>query len=167
MEAFLYLYIGMNDFKFKNPAIFSKTKKRGRSDSLKLVLISSLFVCVSFFSLKLFQLFSLNSKNEVYVQRNIDHFQPSRTVPLLINLKGQKGPQLAKVFVYITTEEEKQKDLLYENKKLEKQLIFLLSGQPIKNLKKEDFYNQIQSQLNAFLSENLINEIYIQTELLN
>ena len=157
----------MNDFKFKNPAIFSKSKKREGQALSKLVLISSLFVFISFFSLKLSYFFSLKRQTEVYTQRSIDHFSSSRTVPLLVNLKGQKGPQLAKVFVYITTEEEKQKDLLYENKKLEKQLLFLLSGQPIKNLKREDFYTQIQSQLNAFLSENLINQIYIQTELLN
>ena len=94
-------------------------------------------------------------------------FQSNHVFPLLVNLKGQKGPQLAKVYVYITAGYGNEKDLLFDNKKLEKQLLFLLSGQSVKNLKREYFYSQIQSQLNAFLNDNLINQIRIQTEILN
>ena len=156
----------MKDFKFKNSGFFSKPIKRTQNSS-KLIFISSLFVLTGFFSLNLFHLFSTKNKSQTVVQKSLADLQFSHVFPLLVNLKGQKGPQLAKVYVHISTEDENQKNLLRQNKKLEKQLLFLLSGQPVKSLKQEYFYSQIQSQLNAFLSGNLINQIHIKTEMLN
>ncbi|MCY4322008.1 MAG: hypothetical protein OXC37_06385, partial [Bdellovibrionaceae bacterium] len=73
-----------------------------------------------------------------------------------------------KVQVYITLlDEENKKNILLQNPKLEKQLLFLLSGQSIQNLKQDQFYNQIQSQLNTLLSDSLVDQIKIKTEILN
>ncbi|MCZ0932074.1 MAG: hypothetical protein OXJ52_02860, partial [Oligoflexia bacterium] len=157
-------------FKFQNPAIFSKPIRRELFYSQKiaqLIFISSLAVFISFFALKFFQFFSAKNKFSFSVQKSLGDHRPSHIFPLLVNLKGQEGPQLAKVYVHVTVDNENKRDVLLENHKLEKQLLFLLSGQSVRSLKKEQFYSQIQSQLNAFLSGNLINEVRIQTEVLN
>ena len=159
-------------FRFQNPAFFSKPIRREFFSSQKIaqiIFISSGAVFISFFSLKLFQFFSVKNKLSFSVQKSVEKsVQPSHIFPLVVNLKGQEGPQLAKVYVYINViGDENKKDIQIENHKLEKQLLFLLSGQSIKNLNKEQFYRQIQSQLNAFLSDSLINKVRIQTEILN
>ena len=90
--------------------------------------------------------------------------------PLLVNLKGEEGPFLAKVHVYITlSEDSPEKKLLSHNNRLEKQLLFILSGQSVKSLsrKKDHFEREIRSQLNSFLTNSFINGVYIQTEMLN
>ena len=157
-------------FKFQNSDLVSKSTKRKFFYSKKitqLILISSTLVFTGFFTLKLFHF--LNLKNNLsFIQQSIEEPKPSHIVPLVVNLKGQNGPQLAKVQVYITLlDEENKKNILLQNPKLEKQLLFLLSGQSIQNLKQDQFYNQIQSQLNTLLSDSLVDQIKIKTEILN
>ena len=158
-------------FKFQNSALFSKPVRKESVYSQKtaqLIFVSSLVVFISFFSLKFIQSFSIKNKFSFSVQKSLGKpVEPSHIFPLLVNLKGQEGPQLAKVYVHVTVDDKNKKNVLLKNRKLEKQLLFLLSGQSVKNLKKEQFYSQIQSQLNAFLSDSLINEVRIQTEALN
>ena len=92
----------------------------------------------------------------------------SHTLPLLISLKGQDGPKLAKVFVSIYLDSESfKKENGKEIENLENQLRFLLSGQSITHLSSQEFQNQIQNQLNLFLSHQMIQDLNIKTELLN
>ena len=162
------------NFKFRNSAPYSKPIRRELCSSQKLariIFISSGSVFISFFSLKMFHFFNLNLKDKwnLSVQKSVkESVKPSHIFPLVVNLKGQEGPQLVKAHVYISvTVGENRKDIQIESHKLEKQLLFLLSGQSIKSLGKEQFYRQIRSQLNTFFGEDLINNIRIQTEMLN
>lgn len=96
--------------------------------------------------------------------------QDSHVFPLLVNLKGDKGPQLARIHVYVTLSEgTHKKEFLPQDSELEKQLLFILSGQSFKMLKKKKDYfeDQIRSQLNAFLTQKPVNGVYIKTEILN
>ena len=166
---FVSLY-GMKNFRFQfqNSLAVSKPVKKELFYSHnpgRLILISSLLVFISFFSLKLALFFQSKNALSLSVQKSFQPTAPPHIYPLLVNLKGQEGPQLAKVYVYITAEDQ-GKELL-KNQRLERKLLFLLSGQSIKNLNREQFHSQIQSQLNAFLSGNLIHKIQIQTEMLN
>ena len=158
-------------FKFQNPVLFSKPIRRDLFYSQKtawLILISSLAVFISFSALKLIQLFSSKNKFSVSIQKSLGDHEFSHIFPLLVSLKGQEGPQLAKVYVYINVNnDENRGNVSLENQTLEKKLLFLLSGQSVKTLKRQQFYSQIQSQLNAFLSGKLIDQVRIQTEVLN
>ncbi|MDE0092874.1 MAG: hypothetical protein OXN83_06285 [Oligoflexia bacterium] len=160
-------------FVFQNHDSLSKPVRSKLFSSQKitrLIFISSLFVSFSFFILKSFQSFRVKNQFSFFNQISLaeQELNFSHIFPLLVNLKGQNGPQLARVYVYITlTDDENARESLFEDHTLEKQLLFLLSGQSVKSLKKKQFQNQIQSQLNAFLSDSLINRIQIQTEMLN
>ena len=133
---------------------------------------SSSFIALSFFIIQLLgfvktnkQIF--NSKPAFKAEKNLIK---AHVVPLLVNLKGEEGPQLARINVYITPNGHSfKKEFLSQNNKLEKHLLFVLSGQPIANLskRKTHFEKQIQSQLNTFSTKNLINKVHIQTKMLN
>lgn len=157
---------------FQNSSDLSKSVRSELLSSQKLtqiIFISSVAVFFLFFTLKFFSFFNFKNKTEISKQQSLGTVEElSHAFPLLVNLKGKTGPQLARVNVYLTLADSvSKKDLLLEESKLEKQLLFLLSGQSIQSLEKEYFYNQIQSQLNAFLSNRFINKVHIQTEMLN
>ena len=159
-------------FPFQNSLSVSKPLKRDffySQNPARLILMSSLLVFIAFFSLKLLSFFQSKNALSLSVQKSVQPTAPpSHIYPLLVNLKGQEGPQLAKVYVYITADKDQgKKKKLLKNQRLERKLLFLLSGQSVKNLNREQFHSQIQSQLNAFLSGNLIHKIQIQTEMLN
>ena len=158
-----------SNFSFKNSASLSKPIRQASGSSSKitqLILISSVVVFFSFLVLKFFNL--AFKKESLSYQKSEQELEPFRTFPLVVNLKGQEGPQLARVYVSITlTSDENKEGLLSESHQLKKQLLFLLSGQSVDDLEKEQFHSQIQSQLNAFLSRPWINKIRIQAEMLN
>lgn len=136
----------------------------------KLLLLSSLSVSAVFLTIKILW-FSLGShgasEKPKLVQENV---QASYIFPLLVNLKGERGPQLARIHVHVTlSADSREKEFLSHDSQLEKHLLFILSGQSIEvlNRKKEYFEKQILSQLNAFLTQNPVNGIHIQTEILN
>lgn len=164
-------------FSFQNQEIFQSCKERRYSLSEKsikrLIIFSSFSVFFIFSALKSWQ----------WIEGEISSFLSSRkpaslnkfgseihVFPLLVNLKGEQGPQLARVYVHIgLIENSKGKQFLYQNSQIEKQILFLLSGQPAValNTEKDRFEKQIRFQLNAFLSKNFINRVHIQTEMLN
>ena len=94
--------------------------------------------------------------------------------PLLVNLKSAKGPRLAHVHVEIKVRAPAaKKTLLSDRKKLNKYLLFALSGQSAGDLaaRKNHFERQIQSQLNTFLPEGpfsgAVEEVSIRAKALN
>ena len=155
----------------------------------KLFIISSLFLSFSFFGLKFyyqflstydfssFQKFSFQNilteqfrtqKNRVQKLSSKERKEESHTLPLLVSLKGQEGPRLARVSVSIYLDSQNlKKPFGKEIENLEGQLLFLLSGQSITHLSNKDFQDQIQNQLNLFLSHQMIQDLNIETELLN
>jgi len=145
--------------------------KERTSKSLKKFFIIS-FVCIglSFFSFK----WAYYHKKDFFKKLNYKitapaqkvSSKPSRTLPLLISLKEDEGPRLARVFVSISLNStEKPIDKDFEN--LKSQLLFLLSGQSLAMLSDKSFQDQIQNQLNLFLSDLMIENLNIETKLLN
>ena len=169
--------MGKTDFKFQNPEHWQNLKRKKHLSEKwvkKILIISSFTVFVSFLSLKV--LWSLDFNKEFFFSKSSknsvkeESFKKTHTLPLLVNLKGETGPQLTRIQIYITFNASSlEEDLLPKDKKLEKHLLFILSGQSIQalNKKKGYFEKQIRSHLNAFLSKDLINGIDIQTEMLN
>ena len=110
------------------------------------------------------------SQETTYTLSSKESAEERHTLPLFINLKGEDGPQLARVSVSIYLDSQKLKTssgkkVAFED--LESQLLFLLSGQSITHLRDKDFQGQIQAQLNLFLSHQMIQDLNIETELLN
>jgi len=153
--------------------VFFKTRA---NKSLKKLFITS-FLCLtfSFFSFKwyyqshyyqshynLFEKFNKSPKKAIQKLSS----QKGHNLPLLVSLKGNEGPLLARVIVSLYLDPEK-KTFDKEFESLKKQLLFLLSGQSIAQLNNKDFQDQIQNQLNFFLSPQVIQNLNIKTELLN
>lgn len=168
--------MGKSNFKFQNPRYCEGRQVEPLSERniKKIIFISSLSVLFCFFTFKTISFF-YSKKSSVHLKSESQSTEKtakesSYVLPLLVNLKGEKGPQLAKVHVHITFNGNSlEKKSLPQGNQLEKHLLFILSGQSSKNLnrKKNQFEKQIRSQLNAFLSENLVNGVSIHTEMLN
>lgn len=160
-------------------------KPRSAPSFKKLFIVSSVFLSLSFFSVKLYDLsFSSYDLSSFFYKLSppslrfkkdgtqklfsrVDE-RESHTLPLLVSLKGRDGPRLAKVSVSVYLDSQNLKeDFGEEIKNLENQLLFLLSGRPITRLSSKDFQDQIQKQLNLFLSRQMIQDLNIETELLN
>ena len=175
------------EFQFQNQDIFPhQLRERSWFPIKQLILFMFFFVSAISFCFKYFYSFSFktNFASQAEHQREQAH-----VIPLWVSLKGQKGPQLAKVSVFIhlgskelqkyfekqiytsvqKNEVIKPKEFqkYFEKQKLEKQLVFLLSGQPISILSNREFQNQLQNQLNIFLTDRIINNLNIKTEMLN
>ena len=179
MESFLYVYerMGKIDFQFQNKEQCQSSKRKeilSENWIKKFLVFSSFTVFLCFFALKFLWFFNLN-KSYPYLRFNKlsseeKNFEKAYILPLLVNLKGENGPQLVKAQVYITLSEDSlEEDFLSQNKEFEKHLLFILSGQEIKTLQKKRNYfeQQIRSQLNVFLSRNTVDGVRIQTEKLN
>ncbi len=165
------------DFCFHNKECCPGT---GRTEALsvnwikKCFVFSSSTVLLCFFILKAL---SFINSNKVYsffeFNRTVSAEQQSgraHILPLLVNLKGEKGPQLFRAQVYITLSKNSLKnEFLSYDKEFEKHLLFILSGQEVKVLQKKRSYfeQQIRSQLNAFLSKDIVDGVRIQTKMLN
>lgn len=171
------LYMRTADFQFQNQECCPDLQRREPLSSeaiKKLIVVSSFTVFSILLMLKILWFLGFNKsfsvrifKQSAFVQNS---FKESHVFPLLVNLKGEEGPQLARVYVYITLGEDSvEQELLAQDSQLEKHLLFILTGQSIQTLseKKAYFEKQIQSQINAFLTEDLINGVRIQTEMLN
>ena len=173
---------------FENPLFIPQP--RPIKSVKKLFIISFIFLSFSFFGFKFYyQLltkYEFSTYFEIFSFRNIiaqkkkfhkkhiqkfnskDQKQESHTLPLLVSLKGNDGPRLARVFVSIYLDsQDLKKPFGKEFENLENQLLFLLSGQSITHLNNKDFQDQIQNQLNLFLSPQMIQNLNIETELLN
>lgn len=140
----------------------------------KFFVFSSCAVFCTFFILKILWPLNFNKQHPHFEFRKLsskeEKFDRAHTLPLLVNLKGEKGPQLVRLQVYIALSENSlEKEFLSQDKEFEKHLLFILSGQEIKTLQKKRNYfeQQIRSQLNAFLSKDTVNGVRIQTERLN
>ena len=150
----------------------------------KLFILCFLVVGSGFFSFQLYDyglkknhfqnlfITKLRSQEKTYTlsSKAKESAKERHTLPLFINLKGEDGPQLARVSVSIYLDSQKlktsfRKEVAFED--LESQLLFLLSGQSITHLSDKDFQGQIQAQLNLFLSHQMIQDLNIETELLN
>ena len=137
-------------------------------------ILSSCVVFFGFFVLKI--LWSVNF-NKQYSNFELskssakeEKFEKAHILPLLVNLKGEKGPQLVRLQVYIALNKNfLEKEFLSQGKEFEKHLLFILSGQEVKDLQKKRSYfeQKIRSQLNAFLSEDIVDGVRIQTERIN
>lgn len=109
-----------------------------------------------------------NNKAKTTQVRSLASTKQIKTIslsPIVVNLKSDKGPQLTRVQVNISTYEESvKKELLSKNKSLEKHLLFVLSGQDSKKINKNKsiFEKKLISQINAFLSSGNINEVKIK-----
>ncbi|MBC6415741.1 MAG: hypothetical protein GDA46_05040 [Bdellovibrionales bacterium] len=147
-------------------SFYSPFKRRSFFSIKKLSLFLFFFLSVVFFSVKFVYFLpvtKLSLKVPPKSQEVEDHI-----VPLWVNLKGQEGPQIAKVFVFMSlNSKEGLSQESFEKHKLENKLLFLLSGQSVSSLNHKEFQNQIQNQLNIFLTDQIINELKIQTEILN
>ena len=140
----------------------------------KLIVVSSFTVFSILLILKILWSLNFNKTFSSWIFKKNSSiqtaFKEAHVFPLLVNLKGEEGPQLARVYVYITLGENSvEREFLSQDSQLEKHLLFILTGQSTQTLsdKKEYFEKQIRSQLNAFLTENFINGVRIQTEMLN
>ena len=153
-------------FLFKNQPLISIPKKRGGSYGgwQKYLFYSSCFIILSFFSLKEVYFFESPTKEPVF---QTSHTKEDHIVPLLLNLKSQQGPRLARVQVSISLSPSPKTFVFSQPEDLEKQLLFLLSGQPLQELTKKTFQNRIQNQLNTFLSGAFIQDLNINMEVLN
>ena len=174
----MYVYIAYMDklhFKFQNQECCSSSKRKEHlsvKDIRVFLSFSFSFVILGFFTSQILWLSKTNKKifNSQPSFKTETHFKEAHVIPLLVNLRGKEGPQLVRVNVYITLKESSfEKESLFQNNKLEKHLLFALSGQPLAHLsqRKTQFEKQIQSQLNTFLAKNLINRVHIQTKKLN
>ena len=168
--------MGKTNFKFKNQEYCKPQRKESLYENWikKLLVLSTFTVFFSFLTLKIPRILSSYKRSPVF---KLNAYSSKRkpvesvhSLPLLVNLKGEKGPQLARIYVYITLSESSlKKEFLSQESKLEKNILFILSGQSVKTLnkKKNYFEKQIRSQLNAFLSKELVNGVRIQTKMLN
>ena len=175
------------EFQFQNQDIFpQKPRERPFFPIKQLMLFMCFFISAASFCFKYFYRFSFkaNFTSQAELQKEQAH-----VVPLWVSLRGQKGPQLAKVsvFIHLGSKEfqeyfekrnytsvrknevihPKEFQEYFEKQNLEKQLLFLLSGQPISILSSREFQNQLQKQLNIFLTDRIINNLNIKTEMLN
>ncbi len=140
----------------------------------KLAAGSLLLICLAFWALKNVSPLSVG-KWPFYKPSGPSSFlnrtaKEAHVVPLLVNLKGEQGPQLANIHVHITLNEQAlDRKFLSRDSQFKKHILFILSGQPTAFLseKKGHFERRIQSQLNAFLTGNLIHKVRIQAEALN
>lgn len=164
-------------FQFNNQNYCQEYQKESFSESYlkKLVVFSGAFVFIIFLCLKMV---SLDSKFSFFSDRDSKELVPedqpkeeSYIFPLLVNLKGDKGPQLVRVQVHIHMNKENSfaKSFSEEDNPFKKYLLFILSGQSTQKLgkNKESFEKQIRFQLNAFLNKELVNGVHIQMEKLN
>lgn len=163
-------------FHFKNQGPDSQDQNKRSSFNkgmTKLVFVSSFSVFIGFLSLKVSKYFTAYNKSSPllsteFSQKNavqeVTHF-----VPLFVNLKGEQGPQLVRLQVSLSVEETSKQELLSQEGKLEKHILFLLSGQSAEALfsRKDHFEQQIRFHLNAFLSKQIIHGVQIQTQTFN
>ena len=165
-------------FKFQNQEYcqnFQKKQPLSEKSIKKLLVVSSFLAFFSWLALKNLYPLNFNEHTSDFVFRKSSSSKDTvnktaQTFPLLVNLKGKKGPQLARIYVSIIfSENSLEKEFLSQGNKLEKHILFILSGQSIDILSKEKnhFEKQIRSQLNVFLTENLIDGVRIRTEKLN
>ena len=166
--------MGKMDFQFQNKEQYQNFRQKEilSENWIKKILIFSFFtVFLIFFALK----FLWFNKSYSYLQFSKisfeeKDFEKAYVLPLLVNLKGEDGPQLVRAQVSITLSEDSlEEDFLSKDKEFEKHLLFVLSGQEVKTLqeKRNYFEQQIRSQLNVFLSKNTVDGVHIQTERLN
>ena len=165
------------DFKFENQEYCPPVKRKEFLSSRRVkifIIISSLIVFFSFFILQTFLFLKPNNPFSHFQFRSTSlrekPVENSYIFPLLVNLKGEKGPQLARIKVFLTFSEDSLKqEFLSQGNRLKKHLLFVLSSQESKmlNKNKDRFEKQIRSQLNAFLSKNLVHGVRIQTKILN
>lgn len=129
------------------------------------------FVFLFFVTVK--TLWTIFQKKRVTFQASVhphSEIQKIKMPSLLINLKTKEGPRLARITVHIETKDDLiKKELISNNKSLEKYLVLILSGQDAQDVhnKKNIFEGKIKSQVNAFLSRDLIHDVNIQTQLIN
>ena len=164
-----YFSMQKGNFQFENQIFVPKS--RPDKPVTKLFILTSFFLSLGFVGFKNYGLFSSFYQNlstqAVKTQKPLSKAE-SRTLPLLVSLKGQDGPRLARVFVSIYLDSQNvKKPFDKEIENLENQLLFLLSGQSITYLSDKSFQDQIQNQLNLFLSHQMIQDLNIKTELLN
>ena len=169
--------MGKMDFQFQNKEPYQSFRRKeilSESRVKKFIILSFFTVFLIFFALKFLWFFHLN-KPHPYLQfsklsSEEKDFDKAYVLPLLVNLKGENGPQLVRAQVSITLSEDfLEEDFLSKDKEFEKHLLFILSGQEVKTLQKKRNYfeRQIRSQLNVFLSRNTVDGVRIQTERLN
>ncbi len=161
-------------FKFQNQDPFSKPKRKEllTAKSIKKILAFSSFLAFfSFLVLRAVPFFYSNKSIWIFSKKPIKaDTKATHVFPLLVNLKGREGPQLARVQVSISFNAHSlEKDFLSSDNQIKKHLLFILSGQSTQFLKKKKDYfeEQIQSQLNAFVNQSLVRGVQIQTEVLN
>jgi len=100
----------------------------------------------------------------------VQKFQKISLPSVVVNFQSSTGPRLARVIVQLTTQENSvKKEILSQKKSFNKHLLLILSGQKTQDLqsKKKFFENKIKTQMNAFLSKGLINQVSIQTQWIN
>ena len=168
--------MAQNRFQFKNQEVCFQTQRKifFVPRAIKgLIIFSSLFVCIVFLTLKVSGYLKPYKKsltfNKTLLPQEKTPIQKSYSLPLFVSLKGEKGPQLMRVYVSLNVAESSKKELMSKESQLEKRILFLLSGQPAKALssKKSHFEKQIHFHLNAFLSKKIVNSVHIQTQSLN
>ena len=169
--------MGKNYFQFKNQETYYKAQRKTLSFDKgisRLLFFSSLFVFIGFLALKTPRYLKAYKKSLTFLNtapssQKKDLEEITHSVPLFVNLKGDKGPQLVRVNVYLSVDESSKRELLSQENKLEKHILFLLSGQSTKALssKKDHFEKQIHFHLNAFLSKKIVNAVHIQTQTMN
>lgn len=178
LEFFLYVFHGMGSrhFQFTNKSSLRKSQRK-QSDFekrlKKFFLFSSVFVFLGFFLFKFsyFKVFknkSLFVKEQLYSKEKVSSGS-IHSLPLFVNLKGDKGPYLARIHVSLTVSESSKQELVSRGDHLEKHILFILSGQSVKDLnnQKNHFEKQIRFQINAFLSKDLVAGVHIQTQNFN
>ena len=150
-------------FEFKNQSLLPAPKKKPVSSNRFQYgfFYSSFLILFLFFSLKSFYFFKKNHQPISKVS------QEGPMVPLLLNLKSRQGPRLARVQVFISVKAGTKTEAFSKQEELKKQLLFLLSGQPIQELNKKSFQSRIQKQLNAFLSDSFVQDLNINMKVLN
>ena len=161
------------NFSYKNKNYHQPIKKKEAFSSYWFKKIFILSFCFSSFLLVAGKItFFIKNKSTTSYQSSItsEKFKTVNLAPLVINLKSKEGPRLARVTVHMKTDKTSVKqELLSKNKSFEKHLLLVLSGQDTKDIhkKRNRFEKKIKTQINAFLSKGLVNEVTIETKLLN
>ncbi|MGI9548435.1 MAG: flagellar basal body-associated FliL family protein [Bdellovibrionales bacterium] len=115
----------------------------------------------------------INNKNSAQASIQASFSNNLKTVALpsvVVNLKSKRGPRLARVTVQVKTLETATKnEILSKDQSFKKHLLLILSGQNTKDMNRNTniFEKKIKTQMNAFLTEGSIEQVHIQTQLLN
>ena len=113
---------------------------------------------------------SLNLKEKNSSSTYTADFENVVFPPFPVNLKTASGIATALVKIELQTNKlSAKREILLKNKKFQKHLLLLLSGQNTRELNKNKTYfeEKIRSQFNIFLSQGTVKKVKIHTALIN